>query len=179
MRLFLALPIPEDVSKDIASFVETIKTDDAYDKVKWVAPKNFHITLQFIGQMPEENVEPLCETLANRIKEIKPFELTCLSPMPFPRVDKPRGYALTVTNSVILDELVAIVRETCEELEVKVDVRRYIPHLTIGRVHYPFPVKSYPDVKMTVLVEKIILYSSEQDENQQLVYKPIEVLLLK
>ena len=51
MRLFVALDIDEDIRGRIARFLDGVRgfAPDA----RWVRPESLHVTLKFIGEMPE------------------------------------------------------------------------------------------------------------------------------
>jgi RNA 2',3'-cyclic 3'-phosphodiesterase len=78
IRLFVAIPVPEAVACQIASFTESLKHLHGY---RWVPSKNWHITLFFLGNIPEvrfdETAEILNMTLSGkRLPELQ-FDAFC------------------------------------------------------------------------------------------------------
>ena len=57
IRLFTALPLPEDLRLRLAGLGGGI------EGARWVAPENLHITLRFIGEVPEDRAEDIVEAL--------------------------------------------------------------------------------------------------------------------
>ena len=57
-RLFVALEPPEPVRRRIAALAEELRrgAGQAGDEVRWVRPENVHLTLQFLGAVPDERV---------------------------------------------------------------------------------------------------------------------------
>src|ERR1700744_4853532 len=56
-RLFLSIPIPEDVSQSLSPLQQVL------DKAKWNPLTKMHITLRFIGQVKDEEVAPIVQAL--------------------------------------------------------------------------------------------------------------------
>ena len=57
MRLFVALDIDDAIRERIARFLDGVRgfAPDA----RWVRPESLHVTLKFIGEKPEEEVEKI------------------------------------------------------------------------------------------------------------------------
>ena len=43
--------------------------------VKWVEPKNMHLTLQFLGDVPATEIVEVCRAVERAAGEVEPFEL--------------------------------------------------------------------------------------------------------
>jgi 2'-5' RNA ligase len=56
-RLFLSIPIPEDVCQSLSPLQQGL------DKAKWNPLTKMHITLRFIGEVKEEDVETIIQSL--------------------------------------------------------------------------------------------------------------------
>src|SRR5438045_1054650 len=77
MRLFLAIDLPveikakaSEVVRDLASALRSEKVE-----IKWVRPEQFHFTLKFLGECPEEQVPVLAQALEAAFTEIEPFSV--------------------------------------------------------------------------------------------------------
>ncbi len=57
MRVFAALPVPEDVKGEIARIARLIK--ERYENVKLVENSNIHLTIHFFGEINNEELERL------------------------------------------------------------------------------------------------------------------------
>ena len=64
MRLFVAVIPPEHVLEDLGDFLEPRR--EAGPELRWTDPNQWHLTLSFMGEVPERTVEPLVERLAAR-----------------------------------------------------------------------------------------------------------------
>jgi len=56
-RLFLSIPIPEDISQSLSPLQRGL------DKAKWNPLTKMHITLRFIGEVREEDVQTIVQAL--------------------------------------------------------------------------------------------------------------------
>lgn len=71
-RVFSAIDLPEDIKKRLFRFVEKEYSDLP---VRWVRPENFHLTLEFLGYVPDENIPDICEAVRSAVRNFQPFEL--------------------------------------------------------------------------------------------------------
>ena len=61
MRLFVAFELTPAVRAHVASALETVKPGSPHSK--WVPPENLHVTLVFLGAVPDERVPELISAL--------------------------------------------------------------------------------------------------------------------
>ena len=52
MRLFIACPLPADVKAALGEIEDVLRGKGG--SVKWVAPKNMHLTIRFLGDTDEK-----------------------------------------------------------------------------------------------------------------------------
>src|SRR4030042_7135035 len=88
MRAFLGIGLPAGVRETIVSAIRQVR--DLHPPVAWTAPKNLHITLNFLGEiLPERG--PLVERLMRiEASGIDPFSLTAEGGGAFPGTRNPR-----------------------------------------------------------------------------------------
>ena len=63
-RLFVAVELPEELRKNIHEFAKQIEQDG----IKLVEEHNLHVTMKFIGDVPEDKVE---EKVDEKVDEVK------------------------------------------------------------------------------------------------------------
>lgn len=124
MRLFIAVEIPEELHK---------KTDEIKRKIQSKGlklTKDNHITLKFLGEIPEHKVEDI----VNRLKEIafSPIEIKILHLGAFPNLNKPRVIHLQCESPGLI-ELASKVSNALKEYP---DDKPFIPHITLARVKF-------------------------------------------
>jgi RNA 2',3'-cyclic 3'-phosphodiesterase len=61
MRLFVALEIPEAVRENLAAIRKNFSSIDS--GLRWVPPENLHLTLKFIGSVPNDKLEAIIDAL--------------------------------------------------------------------------------------------------------------------
>ena len=85
MRLFVAVVPPIEVVEDLSEFVEP-RREHPDDDIRWAADEHWHITLAFLGDVPDWKTEELGERLERAAKRQKPFELQLTGAGAFPGV---------------------------------------------------------------------------------------------
>lgn len=73
IRSFIAIFPPQETQTKIAQTQEKLKTK--YSQISWQEPANFHTTLAFLGNVPEEMLGIVKETLAKVTATFQPFDL--------------------------------------------------------------------------------------------------------
>lgn len=62
MRVFIAIDVPQDIKNRLASVQEQLRPFSP--SARWVATESIHLTLKFIGEIPEKRREDIDEALA-------------------------------------------------------------------------------------------------------------------
>ncbi len=103
--------------------------------IKWVQPKNFHITIKFLGEADEEQGKELKEKLKNIDFSSGKFPYKYQGIDVFPHLNNPR---VIVTPVKLGKEELIEVHKTVENISVEAgfdpEERNFKPHLTLGRV---------------------------------------------
>jgi len=134
VRAFIGIPVSDEVRAALAGLQRELGRCSA--RVKWTEPENIHLTLRFLGEMDDQ--------MAERVKTAMD-EAAGGGPIPF-RVDgvgsfPPRGKPRVIWAGV--SDGAGAVSELQTKLEAALDPlgfekeRRFVPHLTIGRVKAP------------------------------------------
>jgi 2'-5' RNA ligase len=70
-RLFVAIPLPQDLAEEIADWSRSLKSRE----LRLTPKENLHFTVYFIGYVDEEKIAVLAEALEQALVGIKPFPL--------------------------------------------------------------------------------------------------------
>ncbi|MFZ0772668.1 MAG: RNA 2',3'-cyclic phosphodiesterase [Candidatus Sulfotelmatobacter sp.] len=129
MRLFVALDITDNIRSRIARFLDGVRgfAPDA----RWVRPESLHVTLKFIGERSEEEVENIkraLETIAAGAVDMN-FRGYGF----FPSVRAPRVFWVGIEAGPALTSLAAIVDAKLAALDIPKEEHEYTAHLTLGR----------------------------------------------
>ncbi len=63
LRLFIAIPLPEPVKDEIEKGQAELRRALANDAVRWTNRTQFHLTLKFLGNVDEQCIGPLTDSL--------------------------------------------------------------------------------------------------------------------
>jgi RNA 2',3'-cyclic 3'-phosphodiesterase len=106
--------------------------------VRWVAATAMHLTLKFLGGVPEEQVAALRDSLAAVAATTPPMTLTCAGLGVFPGPSRPRVVWAGITDGLReLGSLTAAVERAVEPLGYAPERRPFRGHVTLGRVRSP------------------------------------------
>ncbi len=126
-RLFVALELPDDV-KDVLSSLST-GVPNAYPQDE----DTLHLTLRYFGAVDGRRAQDVAEKL--RRIEVAPFELTLSGLGFFPPRGDPETLWVGTEKCPALEAIRAKVDLLAVRLGVDTDRRRFIPHVTIARLH--------------------------------------------
>jgi RNA 2',3'-cyclic 3'-phosphodiesterase len=132
IRSFVAIELPEDLKKTIAEYLgELIQIPS---KVKWVSPRQTHLTLKFFGSITQEALEKISEVLFPVIADYPPFQLTLKGLGGFPNLFRPRVIWLSLGGGTEnLQRLHQTIERALVLLGIPEENRPFQGHLTLGR----------------------------------------------
>ncbi|HWV25141.1 MAG TPA: RNA 2',3'-cyclic phosphodiesterase [Thermomicrobiales bacterium] len=132
-RLFIAVPVPEDVREFIGEIIADLKREDW--PVRWTDADNAHLTLHFLGDTPPENAEILRMALAEPVSRHEAFDLRTADLGVFPAMKHPRVLWLGLWGPAHrLESIRDDIGTVLEEFDYELDDKPFRPHLTLGRV---------------------------------------------
>lgn len=133
MRSFVGIPLPPEIRREIASAVG--KYRHLADGVRWVAEENLHVTLKFLGDLPDAGVARMETDLAAVASTDRPFSLEIGATTAFPDPRRPRVVVIACEGDVAaLKRLAAEIETRARVVGVAAERREYRAHITIGRV---------------------------------------------
>ncbi len=184
MRLFIAFPLEPSVADQLGRIITALKQKEA--DVKWVPPKNIHLTACFLGDTDESKlvaVNKVIEEIASQHQKV----LTNIDAVGgFPSLEKPRVIWAGMTNgseglSAATSSLVGKIRRHGFTL----DDKPFKPHLTLGRVREGGKfaelseyLKTYTFAPIPIHFDKLTLFESTLTP-QGPIYKGIHSAMLK
>ncbi len=77
MRCFIAIEIPEDIRAGLADLQKELagKVDVHQGDVKWVEPESMHLTLKFLGEIPDNQIVAVCNITKEVTGRYQGFDL--------------------------------------------------------------------------------------------------------
>lgn len=144
VRVFIAIEITKKTQDELANLAGLYK--DPHDKVTWVAPNNIHLTLKFLGNVPEKDIDRIKDVLSDLSKRYSRFEAEVKGLGVFPSEKSPRVVWAGV------DKGRENIKSICGDLEEKLaqigfpkEERGFTPHFTLGRVKYIKDTKKFAE----------------------------------
>lgn len=132
-RTFIGIEASEEIRSRALDAIDQLST--IAREVKWVAPENLHWTLQFLGDLADVEVAEVCRAVALATVEHEPFLLSASGIGAFPKLERPRTLWLGADQgSDAITQLQEAIEATLAELGYRGESRKYVPHLTLGRV---------------------------------------------
>lgn len=132
MRLFIAVNFPDEIKRTISAFITSLSKIPS--DLKWVKEDNLHLTIQFLGNVSEEQLSAVSNALKNSVAGIPPFNLTLVGIGAFPSVERPRVFWAGLSGETA--PLLMLQRQVQREMELlgfEPEKRRFLPHLTLAR----------------------------------------------
>ena len=126
---------------------ETLVSALAPARVRWIPAANLHLTIWFLGEVPEPLAANVLETLTPPL-ELPSFRLALAGLGTFPPSGSPRVLWLGVDEGMdALSRAHALVGDRLRPLGFAPERRTYSAHLTLARVNTPLPQSSRRTVR--------------------------------
>jgi len=132
LRLFVALELPPDAKDGILTVIEDLRARGI--RASWSREGTLHLTLAFLGDTDEDDVDAVAGALATAAAGVPPFRWTVRGLGAFPSPRRPRVVWAGVEAPEALFDLKQRIDTELRPLGFKPDRRRFRPHITLGRI---------------------------------------------
>jgi 2'-5' RNA ligase len=163
MRLFVGINLPNEIKQTLLEFQSELRQLGV--RGGWKSQENFHITLEFLGELDLKHIPTLRGILTKVAKNNKPFKLNIGGLGAFPSIN--RAHTLWTSIGESLDELNRLRDEIHTELAKNgfvLEDRRFNPHITLASR----PKLDDADLSVVhtkelgeFLVDKVVLFESK------------------
>ncbi len=126
LRLFTALQLPEDVQAILLSLRAP------FAEATWVAPEDLHITVQFAGEISRRAADEFAHQLAGLQLSAPKIEIRGTAAF---GGKNPQAVYAGVVPSPELDALHRAHERAARAVGLKIEARKYVPHVTLARIH--------------------------------------------
>ncbi|WP_138379925.1 RNA 2',3'-cyclic phosphodiesterase [Luteithermobacter gelatinilyticus] len=164
IRAFIAIPLADQAREILKQHVLPAKKTLKDKNIRWVPPANYHVTLAFLGSVPEagqEDIEAVIEKVCHG-REV--FNVHVNAARPFPSERKARLFAAEITPSDPLSRLQAALRCALDAHGYKMEDKRFRPHVTLARLKRPMALSGAvgdAGFPIALAVNRVCLYKSE------------------
>lgn len=149
IRAFIAIEISDDVRAAIDEVQARMKRTHLGVKVSWMKLENIHLTLQFLGYVPEEKISGISAALERVCANQEVFTATVGGVGAFPNANRARVLWVGCHDTdARLKVLASAVQAAMQEFGFDPEHREFAAHLTLGRIKFP-----QPDVALTRLLD--------------------------
>lgn len=159
IRLFIGLEIPAELRSRMAMLARGV------DAARWVAEENLHITLRFIGEVPEDRAEDLAAALD--AVRASPFDVTLSGAGHFESGRRVRTLWLGIERNEAMKFLYEKVESALVRAGLEPEGRKFKPHVTLARLKDapPSAVKGWLAANtmfkaVPFTVDRFVLFSS-------------------
>ncbi len=179
MRVFIAINLENSVKKYIKNIQEYLKENSK--KGSFSNEDNFHITLKFIGEIEQSDIEDLCCAIDETCYSFRNFKISLNTLGFFSNYNKSTAW-VGVNESKELKLIYSKLEKNTQKYGFSNSRQKFTPHITIARqIELK---KSREEIKNDILakceihVKSIELMESKR-EGSRLIYLPIYTSKLK
>lgn len=132
VRLFIALILPDEIKRKLGTLIDDLRPRTA--TIRWVVSQNMHLTLKFIGERPEKDIEPIAAAIEEAVKGRGKFNVRVKKCGGFPNLRNPRVLWVGIEGAEPAIEMAREINKELVPLGIEADKRPFSPHLTLGRI---------------------------------------------
>jgi 2'-5' RNA ligase len=128
--------LDDEVRRELGLAIDHLRP--AVSGVVWVAPGNLHLTLKFLGQVPEERIDAIVGAATRATAGARAFDARVCGLGAFPSATRARVVWAGVTlGAPAMIDLAGRVDRALVPLGFPPESRPFSPHVTLGRVRQP------------------------------------------
>lgn len=142
-RMFVALGIDKEIRDNIGKISDLF--DDSILKARFTPSDNLHVTLKFIGEKSDNDIDDIIEAIKNASSGFSPFNVTFEGMGVFPNSKSPRILWVGMTSDA-LPSLAKSVEVKLSELGIKKETRPFRSHVTIARIKEAYSSRKINDI---------------------------------
>lgn len=134
IRAFIAIELSKEIIQHLDQVSRELQDRLPGIPVRWVPAANIHLTLKFLGDVSESNLDVLTKILHNVVSLHHPFEVSVGGLGAFPKIHQPRVIWIGLEAPPELISIQHAIESETSRLGYAQENRAFSPHLTLGRV---------------------------------------------
>jgi len=162
-RIFIAIDINNN--KALTELLNSYKLILKDERIRWVDHHNLHLTLAFLGDNDDRQVEEAGDIMSLVAGRFDPFEIVFNGTGVFRNIKQPRVIWLALKVPVVLYDIQALLSDKLEGAGLYKNEKPFKPHITLGRMKY---------IENRELLSDIL----KQTESHNLPPQPVNELIL-
>lgn len=136
MRCFIAIELADEIKKQLVALERRNAPLDG--SVRWMPSEQMHLTLKFLGEVPDANLPATCEAMTAVAAKYSPVNFSVRGAGCFPPGGAVRIFWVGIEEPT---GTLGRLRNACEDAFASLgfarERRSYNPHLTLARVKDP------------------------------------------
>jgi RNA 2',3'-cyclic 3'-phosphodiesterase len=135
-RVFIAIAVPEPLERELTRLQAELAP--AVPGFRWTLALPCHLTLAFVGDVPNDDLDSIHHVTAAAAESVDPFdiEITGLGAFPSPRRPRVIWAGVTAPNLKPLFDLQGTLVKSLARIGHRPDDDRFHPHVTLGRIKH-------------------------------------------
>jgi 2'-5' RNA ligase len=167
-RIFAAIDISNEAKDRVAEYIKILRSEFPDLRVGWEKTEKFHLTLKFLGDIDDSDLQRLNDATFETAGQISKFNLQTGDTGAFPSKKKARVLWLGIKDEKgILQKLAEVFETKCAKHGFAKDTRSFKAHLTIARLREPGKSKELIEKHLETKIEpaqfevsEIVIYES-------------------
>ena len=123
--------MPEPVRTALSELQNGLKKCGA--DVRWVKPEGVHLTLKFLGEIKEKDVDRIVNIIEGTCSQYTAFNLEIAGAGVFPNKRSPRVLWVGINGNGTFAALQQEIEDAMASMGFEKENRKFVPHLTLGR----------------------------------------------
>lgn len=168
-RIFAAIDISDEARRRAAEYTNALRRRFPDARVGWEKPEKLHLTLKFLGETDENQLNDLIEIVKKTAGQFSGFKLKISDTGVFPSPRRARVLWLGVDDeNESLPQISEVLEAECEKIGFAKEKRNYKAHLTIARLREPHYSREIIQTHLQSVfepvafkVKEIVVYESE------------------
>ena len=137
-RVFCAIDLTREVREKVLAQSISLRKALPEAHASWSKPDNIHLTLKFLGDIPQSRVGSLSTAAAHASRGLESFSISVQGSGVFPTRGQPRVLWIGIEDlEGKLGELYRRLEEESAKAGFSKEVRAFHPHLTVARLRKP------------------------------------------
>lgn len=171
IRAFFAVPLGAGAEQQLAACCQRLhnplqRTLGRQAVVRWVEPRNYHLTLAFLGNIHHRQLEQLERIARSAVSDFRADCLQLASLAWFPGTLKPRLIAALPEHNQTLEGLQGHLAAGLRREGFQLQQRAFKPHVTLARVRsVAAPAQLAGELpSIESIMDEVVLFKSEQSK---------------
>lgn len=134
LRLFIAILLPEEIREKIQDLIDFSKDKLKFSPINWVKKENLHLTLRFIGEVNEAQLNSIYNACSNTVSKLSTFYVKLGSCGAFPEWGRARVLWIGLEPDDKLRDIAEFLNKNLCRAGFGVPDKPFSAHITLCRI---------------------------------------------